>query len=125
MKNRRAFLLTLTSGLVALAVLAAPVIAEELFGVITKVDIEGKKLMVTPKGEDKDIEVTINDDTEIVTKKGSMKVDLEKLAKKVADIQEKGKKGIPAKIEHEKGVASKIYPAAKKKDAAKDAPKAE
>jgi len=77
MTNRRTFLLTLTSGLVALAVLAAPVIAEELFGVVTKVDVEGKKLMVMPKGEDKEIEVTVTDDTEFIGKDGPVKVDLE------------------------------------------------
>lgn len=125
MTNRRTFLLTLTSGLVALAVLAAPVIAEELFGVVTKVDVEGKKLMVMPKGEDKEIEVTVTDDTEFIGKDGPVKVDLEKLAKKVAKNQEKGKKGVMLKIEHEKGVASKLFPPAKKKEAPKDEPKAD
>ena len=67
MKNRRSFLLTLTCGLVALAVLAAPVIAEELFGVITNVDVAAKKLTVTPKGEEKGIDVTVTDDTEVVS----------------------------------------------------------
>jgi hypothetical protein len=109
MNTRRSFLLTMTAGLVALAVLAAPVIAEELFGVITKVDVAGKKLTVTPKGEDKDVEITVNDDTEVVSKKGSSKIDLEKLSKGVAKAQDAGKKGAFAKIEHEKGVASKIY----------------
>lgn len=105
MKNRRTFLLTLTSGLVALAVLAAPVIAEELFGVVTKVDVEGKKLTVTPKGEDKSVEVTVTDNTEFITKKGTMKVDLEKLAKGVAKRQDEGKKGIMLKIEHERSAS--------------------
>ena len=36
MKNRRNFLLTVTSGLVALAVVITPVIAEEFFGFITR-----------------------------------------------------------------------------------------
>ena len=124
MKNRRAFLLTLTSGLVALAVLAAPVIAEELFGVITKVDVAGKKLTVTPKGEDKDIEVTVTDDTEFVTKKGSIEGRPGEAREGRQEAQDAGKKGIMAKIEHEKGVASKIYPAPKKKEAPKDEPKA-
>jgi len=115
MKTRRSFLLTMTAGLVALAVLAAPVIAEELFGVITKVDVAGKKLTVTPKGEDKDIEVTVTDDTEYVTAKGANKVDLEKLSKQLAKAQEKGKKGFNVTITHEKGVASKITAPAKKK----------
>ncbi len=110
MKNRRTFLMTLTSGLVALAVLAAPVIADELFGVITKVDVAGKKLMVLEKGKDKEIEVTVTDDTEYVTKKGSAKIDLEKVEKGVAKAIEKGGKGIRVKITHEKNVASKIEP---------------
>jgi hypothetical protein len=109
MKNRRAFLLTLTSGVMALAVLAAPVIAEELFGVITKVDIAAKKLTVTPTDADKDVMVAVTDDTEVVSKKGSSKIDLEKLSKGVAKAIDAGKKGVNAKIELEKGVASKIY----------------
>jgi hypothetical protein len=120
MKNRRTFLLTLTSGIVALAVLAAPVIAEELFGYITNVDVAGKKLTVSPKDEGKDVTITVNDGTEVVTKKGSMKADaeyLEKLANIVTKVKDAGKKGIMAKIEHDKGVASKIAPIfAKKKD---------
>ncbi len=116
MKNRRTFLMTLTSGLVALAVLAAPVIADELFGVITKVDVAGKKLMVMPKGEDKEIEVTVTDNTEYVNGKGeTSKFDLEKTEKGVAKAIEKGRKGVMAKITHEKAVASKIEAVAKKK----------
>jgi biopolymer transport protein ExbD len=117
MKNRRALLLSLTSGLVALAVLAAPVIAAELFGVITKVDVAGKKLTVAPKEEGKDIEVTVTDDTEWITKKGSSKIDLEKVAKNVETAKEKNGKGLNVTIVHEKAVASKITPAAKKKAA--------
>ncbi len=115
MKNRRTFLLSLTSALVAFALVAVPVIADELFGVITKVDVSGKKLMVMPKEQDKEIEVTVNDDTEYVTKKGTSKVDLEKVEKNVKKAQDAGKKGMTVKITHEKGVASKIDPAAKKK----------
>lgn len=125
MKNRRAFLMTLTSGVVALAVLAAPVIAEELFGVITAVDVAGKKLTVTPKGEEKSIDVTVTDDTEFITKKGAQKVDLEKLEQGVKKQQDAGKKGIMVKIEHEKGVASKISPAGKKKAEPKNDPNAD
>jgi len=110
LKNRRSFLLALTCGVVALAVLAAPVIADELFGVITKVDVAGKKLTVATKGEDsKDVDVTVNDDTEVVSKKGTSKIDLEKLEKGVKKAQDAGKKGAFAKIQHEKGVASKIF----------------
>jgi hypothetical protein len=117
MKNRREFVLTLTAGLVALAVIITPVIAEELFGVITKVDVAGKKLTVVEKDSDKEVTVTTTDDTELVTGKGASKLDLEKLEKGVAKNQDAGKKGIMAKITHEGGVASKISIAAKKKAA--------
>jgi hypothetical protein len=108
MINRRRFVLTLTAGLVALGVIITPVIAEELLGVITKIDVGGKKLTVESKEDGKDVIVTVNDDTEQVTKKGSAKVDLEKLSGFLSKIQDAGKKGIPAKVTHEKGVASKI-----------------
>src|SRR3954451_2260511 len=105
MKNRREFLLTLTAGLVALAVVITPVIAEELFGVITKVDVAGKKLTVVEKDTDKEVLVTVTDDTEYVTGKGSSKVDLEKLSKGVAKQIDAGKKGIRVTVTHDKGVA--------------------
>src|SRR5262249_38097621 len=109
---------TLVVGLVALTVVVAPAIAEELLGVISKVDIEGKKLTVIEKDTDKDVTITVTDDTEYVTGKGSGKVDLEKLSKNVATAIEKGKKGVTAKITHDKGVASKIVAGAGKKKAA-------
>jgi hypothetical protein len=117
MKNRRAFVLTMTCGLVALALIIAPVIADELFGVITKVDVEGKKVTVVEKGSEQETQVTVNDDTEWVTPKGTSKVDLEKLDNFVKKAQDAGKKGVFAKITHEKGVASRIGVFAKKKGA--------
>ena len=122
MKNRREFLLMLTAGVVALAVIAAPVIADELFGVITSVDVEGKKVTVVEKGTDKEVVVTITDDTEYVTPKQSSKIDLEKLSRNIEKAKEKGKKGIRVTVTHEKKVASKITVTAKKK-AAPDADK--
>ena len=122
MNNRRAFLLTLTAGVMALGVLVVPVIADELFGVITKVDVGGKKLTVQQKEADEDTVVTTTDETEIVFgKEGEpRKLDLEKLATNVKKSQEEGKKGVFAKITHEKGVASRIGVFAKKKEAPKD-----
>jgi len=108
MKNRREFVLALTAGLVALAVVITPVIADELLGVITKIDVAGKKLTVVEKDTDKEVVVTTNDDTEQVSKKGNQKVDLEKLSGFLSKVQDAGKKGIQAKVTHEKGVASKI-----------------
>jgi len=120
MKNRRTFLLALTSGLVALVMIVAPVIADELFGVITKVDVAGKTVTVVEKGSDKEIVVTTTDDTDWITPKGSRKIDLEKLDTYVKKQQDEGKKGIRVQVTHEKGVASKIAVAAKKKEASKD-----
>ena len=120
MKNRREFLLMVTAGVVALAVIAGPVIADELMGVITAVDAEGKKVTVVEKGTDKEIKVTVNDDTEYVTPKGSSKIDLEKLSRNIEKAKEKGKQGVRVTVTHEKGVASKITAAAKKKDADTD-----
>ena len=116
MKNRRTFLLTLTAGLVAVAVIITPVIAEELFGVVTAVDVAGKKITVLTKGGE-EVEVKTTDTTEIVTGKGDT-LDLEKLENGVKKQQEAGKKGAFAKVTHEGKVASKItIGAAKKKDA--------
>ena len=78
MTARREFLLMLTAGLVAAAVLITPVIAEEFFGRIIKVDIDGKTLTVLKDGGD-DIEIKTTDSTEISATKGEM--DLEKLAR--------------------------------------------
>ena len=122
MNNRRAFLMTLTAGVMALGVIVAPAIADELFGVITDVDVEGKKLTVQEKGADKDTVVTTTGATEIVFGKDEepRKVDLEKLAKNVKKSQDAGKKGVFAKITHEKGVASRIGVIARKKEVPKD-----
>ena len=107
MKNRRAFLMTMAAGLMALTVVIAPVIAEELFGVLTKVDVENKKLTVQSK-DGGDVEITVNDDTELVTGKGSNKIDLEKLSKNLAKASDAGKK-VQTKVTHENKVASKVY----------------
>jgi len=117
MKSRRTFLLSLVCMSVALAVVIGSTLADELIGRITKVNTDSKKIVVTEKGSDKEIDVTITDDTVFVNRKGEeQKVDLEKLEKGV----EKSKKGIYATITHEKGVASKIRVAAKKGEPKKD-----
>ena len=118
MKNRRKFLMTLTTGFVALAVVVGSAFADELIGVLSKVDADAKKVTVIEKDTDKEVIVTITDDTEYVTQKGSSKIDLAKVSKNVAKAQDAGKKGINVTVTHEKGVASKITPAAKKKAAA-------
>ena len=115
MKNRRKFLMVLTTSFVALALVVGSAFADELMGVLTKVDVEGKKVTVVDK-DDKETLVTITDETEYVTKNGPIKIDLEKVAKNVEKAKEKGNKGINVTVTHEKGVASKITP--KKKAAA-------
>ncbi|SIN73597.1 hypothetical protein SAMN05444166_0534 [Singulisphaera sp. GP187] len=117
MTHRRSFLRTLAVSLVALTVVVIPAIADELLGVITKVDVATKKITVLEKGSDKEVEITTTDDTEYVTPKKTSKLDLEKLQKNVTKQIDAGKKGVRAKVTHEKGVASSISVVAKKKDA--------
>jgi hypothetical protein len=117
MKNRRTFLLAITAGLVAAAVIITPVIAEELFGNVLSVDVDAKKFTVTTK-DGSEVVVTTTDKTEFVTGKGDT-TDLEKIARGVNKAKEAGKKGAMAKVTHEKGVASKVIFGgfAKKKEA--------
>src|SRR4051812_19764562 len=115
MTQRRTFLMMLSAGIAALAVIVGPAIADELFGVITTVDVQGQKVTVATKGGD-EVEVKTTDDTEWVSPKGdSRKIDLEKLDSFVKKAQEAGKKGVFARVTHEKKVASKIEALAKKK----------
>jgi hypothetical protein len=118
MKKRPRFLLTWVTGIVALAVVVAPVLADELIGVLTKVDAAGKNVTVEEKGTDKEVVVKITDDTEYVSGKGtSGKFDFEKISKGLAKAKDNGKKGVPVTVTHDKGVASKIAATPKKKDA--------
>ncbi len=122
MGTRRGFLFTIVAGFVAMAFVGT-VIASELLGVISKVDVEGKKITVIEKDTDKEVVVKITDDTKVaVKKKGEdevslVPVDLEKLETKFKKAEEQGKK-ISLKVTHEKGVASKIEYQRKKKAAA-------
>ena len=95
-------------------------LADKLLGVLSKVDVEGKKITVVEKDTEKEIEIKITDETEQVSKKANAKVDLAKLETKVKKAQDAGKK-VNIKVTHEKNVASKLeFPrgkgAAKKKD---------
>ncbi len=110
--NRRSGFRILACCVATLAVLVVPVLADELIGRITAVNVDAKTLTVKEKATDKDISVTVNDDT-VTEKAGGKtgKVNLEKMQKGV----EKSKNGIPVTITHDKGVASKIlYSAAPK-----------
>jgi hypothetical protein len=114
MNRRRALLVPLLSALVASVVVIGPVVAAELLGTITKVDASAKKVTVEEKGTNKEVLVTVTDDTEWVTPKGSNKIDLEKIAKNIEKAKEKGRKGINVKVTHEDAKASKIEMIAKK-----------
>lgn len=99
MPNLRLPFRALACAFVALGVLAVPVIAAELLGSVKEVDVDARKIVVTEKGTDHDVTVTIDDKTTFETPKGKTlkKFDLAKL-----------KKGARLKITHEDGVASKI-----------------
>ena len=73
------------------------IMAAELTGTIKEVDVDGKKITVTEKDTDKDVVVTVTDDTEWVTKKKSGKIDLTKV-----------RKGTLVEVTHEDAKASKI-----------------
>ncbi len=114
MLNYRGMPRVLAAATMALAVVMGSVFADELLGVITKVDASAKKITVVEKKSEKEVTVEINDKTEYVTPKGSSKIDFEKLEGRIKKAQEKGAKGVRVKITHEKNVASKIEAVAKK-----------
>jgi RNase P/RNase MRP subunit p29 len=121
MQNRRKFVLTLSACFVGMGFVVASVLADEILGVITKVDFETKKVTVVEKDKDEEIVLETNADTEYVTKDGSVKVDkevYEKLEKGIEKAKEAGKKGFFAKITHEKKIISKIQKIGKGKKAA-------
>jgi RNase P/RNase MRP subunit p29 len=122
MQNRRKFVLTLTACFVATSFVVATVLADELLGIITKVDFETKKVTVIEKDKpDDEIVLKTDADTEYVTKKETVKVDktvYETLEKDIDKAKEKGKKGVFAKITHDKKVISKITRTGKGKKAA-------
>jgi hypothetical protein len=98
----------LTAGVVAMSFVVASVVADELFGVITKVDVEGKKITVEEKETNKEFEIKITDETKTMRKGEEVAVDLKKLEDYVKKVQDAGKKGVTVKVTHEKGVASKL-----------------
>ena len=107
MQSRRKLLLILTMCCAAMSFVVASVLAEELLGVLTKVDVDGKKITVVEKDTDKEIEIKVTDETEQVSKKRTGKVDLEKLEAKVKKAKDAGNK-VNIKVTHEKNVASKL-----------------
>lgn len=56
---------------VAIALIGAPAYsAESVSGIVKSVDVEGKKLVVTPTGKDTTVDVTVNDRTVMKTDSG-------------------------------------------------------
>lgn len=106
----------------ALAVVMGTAFADEIFGVITKVDPAAKKITVVEKKTDKESVLEVADDALLVTPKdeAGSKVDLKKLEDRIAKVKEKNanSKGITAKVTHDGGKASKIEVVARKKAAA-------
>ena len=116
MQSRRKLLLRFAVCCATMSLLVATVFAEELIGVLTKVDVDGKKITVVDK-DSKETEIKVTDETEYPTKKDT-KYDLEKLQSWVKERTDAGKKS-NVKVTHDKNVASKIEfqkRAAKKKD---------
>ena len=79
--------------------LAVP--AEQLAGVVSSVDVDAKKIIVTPTGKDKTVDVLVNDQTTLTTEAGKA-IALKEL-----------KAGDGLGIAHSGGLASKIVVAVK------------
>jgi biopolymer transport protein ExbD len=105
MQSRRKLLLRFAVCCATMSLFVATVLAEELIGVLTKVDVEGKKITVVDKNE-KETEIKVTDETEYPKKKDT-KYDLEKLQSYVKERTEANKK-VRVKVTYDKNVASKI-----------------
>jgi hypothetical protein len=105
-KNNRSFFVAVAAGVAIATVMLAPVLADEPFGVITNIDLDGNKLnLLLPTG--KELEIQTTPDTEVVTSK-KVKLTLKDIAEGVAKAKEAGRKGTFARVTHEKNVATKI-----------------
>ncbi|CAN5869579.1 hypothetical protein BH23PLA1_BH23PLA1_11820 [soil metagenome] len=110
MRTRRSRLLALTVAFVALGVVVLPALAAELLGTVKTVHPDENKIVVTEKGTDKDVEVTITNETVVINAKGEVRKKFD-----LAKFKEKAEGKARVKVEHEDGVASKIYLGASKK----------
>lgn len=110
MNSPRQFVLPLATGLLALAVLVAPVVADQFTGTVKSVDeIENELIVLDPK-TDKNYQIQVLPATKI-TKEG-MKTELKKLMK-----------GDEVDIQHERGVAAEIKVKSKKMKKVEEAEK--
>ena len=96
-QTRRSLLASGLAVAFTLVLTVGTALAAELMGKIKSVDVDAKKIVVTEKDTDKDVEVTVTDDTEWVTKKKTSKIDLNKV-----------KKDMEVEVTHENAKASKI-----------------
>ncbi len=104
MQTRRSRILALTVAFVALGVIVLPALAAELMGTVKTVNPDENKIVVTEKGSDKDVEVTITNDTVFYNAKGEVRKKMD-----LAKYKEKAEGKARIKVEHEDGVASKVY----------------
>jgi LytS/YehU family sensor histidine kinase len=108
MQSHRKFAIKFAACFAAMGFFVVSVFADELLGVLSKVDVEGKKITVVEKDTDKEIEIKITDETEQPTGKNKTgKVDMEKLESRLKKNQDAGKK-VNVKVTHDKNVASKL-----------------
>ena len=78
MQNRRKLLLTLSATFVGMALVVASALADEVFGFITKVDADAKKVTVVAKDKDDELVLETNAETEYIAKKGEEGVKVDK-----------------------------------------------
>jgi hypothetical protein len=106
MNSLRGVLFTLAVALVTSAVITTPVLADDPFGAITNVDLDGNTLtLFTPDGKENEIKST--DATEIITGK-QVKITLKELADAVTKAKGEGRQGVLARVTHEQNVATRI-----------------
>ncbi|WP_435015853.1 hypothetical protein TA3x_003407 [Tundrisphaera sp. TA3] len=98
-QTRRSMMTAVFAAFASLALTLGTAFAAELLGTVKSVDADNKKFVVTQEDPEKDVDVTVKDDTEWVNPKGktAKKFDISKL-----------KKGTKVKVTHEDGVASKV-----------------
>jgi len=97
MKRRHYFVLTCAGVLAALGpATPSAMAAVGLTGVIRSVDVEGRKLVITPTGTEKDTTITVNDMTRITTEQG--------LPVRLADLKRNDTVGIA----HQNGLATSV-----------------
>ena len=103
MKNRRKFLTVLTTGFVALSVVVGSALGRRADRRPDQGRHRGQEGHRRREADtDKEVLVTVTDETEYVTKKGSSKIDLEKVSTNLKKAQDAGKKGINVTVTHEK-----------------------